>query len=140
MKRVLFLCIHNSARSQMAEGLLRAMAGDRFEAFSAGSAPSRVHPLAIRAMQERGIDISPQHSKSVDKFADNHFDYAITLCAEQVCPVFLHADTHLHWAMPDPSAVGGGIDAQLAAFRRTVDDIENLLREFLRETSPATKP
>lgn len=138
MKRVLFLCVHNSARSQIAEGLLRAIAGDRFDAFSAGSAPSRVHPLAIRAMQERGIDISRQRSKSVDEFINEHFDYAITLCAEEICPVFLRAGTRLHWALPDPSAVEGDIDAQLAAFRRTVDNIENYLREFLGDTSSRT--
>jgi arsenate reductase len=138
MKRVLFLCVHNSARSQIAEGLLRAIAGNRFTVFSAGSAPSRVHPLAIRAMQERGIDISRQHSKSVDEFADAHFDFAITLCAEEVCPVFLRAGTRLHWALPDPSAVEGDIDAQLAAFRRTVDDIEERLREFLGDPASQT--
>jgi arsenate reductase len=89
--RVLFLCVHNSARSQMAEALLRAMAPGTFQVFSAGSEPMRVHPLAVRVMQDEGIDISRQHSKSVDRFTREHFDYVITLCAEEVCPVFMDA-------------------------------------------------
>ena len=133
MIRVLFLCVHNSARSQIAEGLLRAMAGERVQVSSAGSAPSRVHPLAIRALQERDIDIAQQRSKSVDEFASDHFDYAITLCAEEVCPVFLRAKSRLHWALPDPSAVEGDSDARLDAFRRTADEIEIHLREFLKD-------
>ena len=94
--RVLFLCVHNSARSQLAEGLLRAMAGDRVQVFSAGSELSFVHPLAVRVLQERGIDASAQRSKSVAEFKDAHFDFVITLCAEQVCPVFLGARQQLH--------------------------------------------
>jgi protein-tyrosine-phosphatase len=131
MIRVLFLCVHNSARSQITEGLLRAMAGDRFDAFSAGSVPSSVHPLALRVMRERGIDISRQRSKSVAEFADDHFDYAITLCAEEVCPIFLRADKHLHWSLPDPSAEPA--DRQLAAFRQTANAIANRLREFISQ-------
>ena len=117
----------------MAEGLLRAMVGERVQVASAGSAPSRVHPLAIRALQERGIDIARQRSKSVDEFANDHFDYAITLCAEEVCPVFLRAGSRLHWALPDPSTVEGDLDAQLNAFQRTADEIETRLHEFLKE-------
>ncbi len=134
MIRVLFLCVHNSARSQMAEGLLRAMAGDRAQVFSAGSEPSSVHPLAIRAMQERGIDISRQRSKSVVEFADDYFDYAITLCAEEVCPVFLRATRRLHWALPDPAAAPGDVVERLAAFHHTADAIEDRLRELLKES------
>jgi arsenate reductase len=129
--RVLFLCVHNSARSQMAEGLLRAMAGDRIEVFSAGSAPSRVHPLAIRALQERGIDISAQRSKSIGEFVGEQFDYVITLCAEEVCPVFLNASKKLHWALPDPSALEGSDAEKLDAFRRTVDELKGRLTRFL---------
>ena len=117
----------------MAEGLLRAMVGERVQVASAGSAPSRVHPLAIRALQQRGIDIARQRSKSVDEFANDHFDYAITLCAEEVCPVFLRAGSRLHWALPDPSTVEGDLDAQLNAFQRTADEIETHLHEFLKE-------
>ena len=117
----------------MAEGLLRAMVGERVQVSSAGSAPSRVHPLAIRALQERGIDIARQRSKSVDEFANDHFDYAITLCAEEVCPVFLRAGSRLHWALLDPSTVEGDLDAQLNAFQRTADEIETHLHEFLKE-------
>lgn len=129
-KRVLFLCVHNSARSQMAEGLLRAMAGERFEIFSAGSEPTRIHPLAIRALQEQGIDISNQRSKSVNAFGDQRFDYVITLCAEEVCPVFLNATEKLHWALPDPAAVKGSGEEQLAAFRGVSDELRTRLEPF----------
>ncbi len=130
--RVLFLCVHNSARSQLAEGLLRALAGDRVQVFSAGSAPSRVHPLARRVLQERGIDASQQRSKSVDEFANARFDYVITLCAEEVCPIFLGATQKLHWALPDPSAVVGSEAEQLDAFRQTADELEKRLRDFFK--------
>ncbi len=109
------------------------MAGERFDAFSAGSAPSSVHPLAMHVMRERGIDISRQRSKSVIEFADDHFDYAITLCAEEVCPIFLRADKQLHWSLPDPSAEPA--DRQLAGFRQTADAITNRLREFISDAS-----
>lgn len=131
--RVLFLCVHNSARSQMAEGLLRAMAGERFEVFSAGSEPTRVHPLAIQVMRERGIDISQQHSKSVAEFANQPFDYVITLCVEEVCPVFLNQATRLHWPLPDPSAVEGSAEEQREAFRRVADELRQRLDALLAE-------
>jgi arsenate reductase len=130
--RVLFLCVHNSARSQLAEGLLRARAGDRVQVFSAGSAPSRVHPLALRVLQERGIDASQQRSKSVDEFANARFDYVITLCAEEVCPIFLGASQKLHWALPDPSAGAGSEAEQLDAFRQTANELEKRLRDFFK--------
>ncbi len=133
--RVLFLCVHNSARSQIAEGLLRALAGDRFDVFSAGSEPTQISSFAISAMQERGIDISPQRSKNLDEFVHEKFDYVITLCAEQVCPVFLNATTRLHWALPDPSAAEGDAETKLAAFRKTMTEIENRLRDFLASTT-----
>ena len=131
--RVLFLCVHNSARSQLAEGLLRAMAGDRVQVFSAGSEPSRVHPLAIQVLQERGIDASQHRSKSVNEFLNEKFDYVITLCAEEVCPVFLGAMTRLHWALPDPSAAQPNPEEQLAAFRRTADELDDRLQKFISE-------
>ena len=131
--RVLFLCVHNSARSQMAEGLLRAIAGERFDVFSAGSEPTRVHPLAVRTMHEQGIDISKQRSKSVDDFADERFDYVITLCAEEVCPIFLNAEKKLHWSLPDPAAVDGSDEEKLEAFRGVTNELSNRLREFASE-------
>lgn len=131
--RILFLCVHNSARSQLAEGLLRAMAGDRVQVSSAGSEPSFVHPLAHQVLHERGIDASQHRSKSVNEFATEHFDYVITLCAEEVCPVFVNATTKLHWALPDPAAVLGSDEDRLQAFRQTADEIERRLRKFLSD-------
>ncbi len=133
MKRVLFLCVHNSARSQLAEGLLRALAGDRVQAFSAGSEPSSVNPLAIQVLQERGIDATQQRSKSVTAFTHERFDYVITLCAEEVCPIFLNATTHLHWALPDPAAVQASDAARLQAFRHTADALTRRLKDWLEQ-------
>jgi len=129
--RVLFLCVHNSARSQLAEGLLRALAGDRYESFSAGSEPSHVHPLALRVLQERGIDATQHRSKSVNEFANERFDYVITLCAEEVCPIFLGATHKLHWALPDPAAVSGSAQDRLMAFRRIAGELQIRLQQFL---------
>jgi arsenate reductase (thioredoxin) len=128
--RILFLCVYNSARSQLAEGLLRAMAGERFEVFSAGSEPSFVHPLALRVLQERGIDASHHRSKSVNEFANERFDYVVTLCAEEVCPIFLGAKHKLHWALPDPAAVSESDEDRLIAFRRTADELQKQLRQL----------
>src|SRR5258708_35840470 len=116
MTRVLFLCVHNSARSQMAEGLLRAWGGGRFEAASAGSMATEVRPLAIRAMAEIGIDISGQASKSSAAFDGQTFDFAITVCDEsrEACPYFPDATTQLHWAFDDPSAPTGAGQVRLA--------------------------
>ncbi len=100
---VLFLCVANSARSQMAEGIARARAGDRLSIQSAGSAPSRVHPVAVQALAEIGIDASAQRSKSVDEIDRTTVDTVITLCAEEVCPLFLGAARRLHWPLPDPA-------------------------------------
>ncbi len=135
--RVLFLCVHNSARSQMAEGLLRAMAGDSVDVFSAGSEPSSVNPFAIRVLQDRGIDASAHYSKSVQDFVNQPFDYVITLCDEEVCPFFPGAAMRLHWGMPDPSATNGDTDEKLEAFRRTADALETRLREFVAQTLAA---
>ncbi|HKG80189.1 MAG TPA: arsenate reductase ArsC, partial [Pyrinomonadaceae bacterium] len=123
MKRVLFLCTGNSARSQMAEGLLRHMAGDRFEVASAGVSPTNVRPEAIEVMREIGIDISQQRSKAVDDFVDREFDYVITVCdnANEQCPVFPGTTNRIHWSFDDPAAVEGDELARLAVFRRVRD-------------------
>ena len=132
-KRVLILCTGNSARSQMAEGLLREMAGERFDVESAGVAPSAVRGEAIQAMQEIGIDISGHHSKSVDLFVDQQFDYIITVCdnARESCPVFPGTAERIHWSFDDPAAAQGDDQSRLAAFRRVRDEIRSRLEEFV---------
>jgi arsenate reductase len=133
MIRVLFLCVHNSARSQMAQGLLRAWGGEQFEAESAGSVAMAVRPLAIMAMAEIGIDITGQTSKTTDAFAGQAFDYAITVCDEsrEACPFFPGATTQLHWSFDDPSAATGTDDERLAVFRRVRDEIGARIRSEL---------
>ena len=135
-RRVLFLCTHNSARSQMAEGLLRALGGDRFAAFSAGTEATRVRPLAIRAMAELGIDLSGHESKTLDRYLDQAFDAVITVCdqAKEACPVFFGAKERLHWSFPDPSTATGTEDEQLAVYRQVRDAIrQRIARELLAE-------
>lgn len=134
--RVLFLCTGNSARSQMAEGLLRNFAGDQFEVFSAGTIASFVRPQAIAAMNEIGIDISGHRSKSVDQFLDDEFDYVITVCdhANQRCPVFSGPAKRLHWSLDDP-VISGSEHEQLAAFRRARDELQQRIREFTQQTN-----
>jgi arsenate reductase (thioredoxin) len=131
--RVLFLCTHNSARSQMAEGLLRHLVGDRFEAYSAGTEATYVRPLAIRAMDEIGVDISGQESKSLDRYLDEPFDYVITVCddANEACPFFPGATTRLHWSLPDPSAAKGSEEGRLAVFRSVRDGIRDRMQAEL---------
>jgi arsenate reductase len=131
-QRVLFLCTHNSARSQMAEGLLRARAGDRFEVASAGTEVTRVHPLAIRAMAEIGIDLGGHSSKTLDRFLNEHWDYVITVCdrANESCPYFPAAGERLHWSFEDPSAAEGTEEDRLAKFRRIRDEIREKLAWF----------
>jgi arsenate reductase len=131
-KRVLFLCTHNSARSQMAEGLLRTMAGDQFEVFSAGTEETRVHPIAIEAMREIGIDISGQRSKTLDMFGGQQFDYVITVCdrANETCPIFPSATERIHWSFDDPSAATGTDEQRLRAFRNVREGIQQRLRMF----------
>lgn len=123
MKRVLILCTGNSARSQMAEGLLRHLAGDRFEVFSAGTKPTRVRPEAVAVMRELEIDISSQRSRGVDEFAGQDFDYVITVCdnAKESCPVFSGRTQRIHWSIEDPAAAEGSEEQRLVAFRRTRD-------------------
>ena len=133
--RVLVLCTHNSARSQMAEGFIRALAGERFEVASAGAEATRVHPLAIRAMDEVGIDLRAHTSKTLDCFLDEKWDYVITVCdsANQRCPLFPGAAARLHWSFDDPSAVQGTEAERVAAFRRVRDAIGAQLRRWLDE-------
>ena len=129
-KRVLFLCPGNSARSQMAEGLLRKMAGDRFDVFSAGTQPKGMHPRSIEVMNEVGIDISKQTSKDVSTYLPDKFDYVITVCdrAKQQCPVFPGAEP-IHWGFDDPAEAPP--DTQLETFRRVRDEIRHRLGLFL---------
>lgn len=133
-QRVLFLCTGNSARSQMAEGWLRALGGNAFEVASAGTQPSFVHPLAIEVMRERGIDLSAHRSKSIDEFRDVEFDLVITVCdgARDACP-FFPGKRRLHWSLSDPAAVEGDAQTRLAAFRRARDEIESLVRGLIAE-------
>jgi arsenate reductase len=135
-QRVLFLCTHNSARSQMAEGLLRARDGERFEAFSAGTEATHVRPLAIRAMAELGIDISGQQSKTLDRYLNEQFDAVVTVCDQtnEACPVFFGARQRLHWSFPDPSTAEGTEEQQLEVYRQVRDAIrERIERELLAE-------
>jgi len=132
-KRALILCTGNSARSQMAEGLLRRLGGDRFEVFSAGTEPSRVNPLAIEAMREIGMEISNHRSKSVDEFRGQEFDYVITVCdrANRNCPIFPGRTKRVHWSFDDPAQAEGDERERLAVFRRVRDEIEGRLRDFV---------
>ena len=137
-RRVLFLCTHNSARSQMAEGFLRELAGDRFEVYSAGTEATQVRPLAIRAMAEIGIDISQQESKALDRYWGQPFDLLITVCdqANEACPVFPGAKERLHWGFPDPAQATGSEDEQLTVYRQVRDAIRKRIeRELIASRS-----
>ena len=131
--RVLFLCTHNSARSQMAEGLLRRLAGDRFEVASAGTEARGVNPLAMRAMAEIGIDLRGHTSKTFERFLGERWDYVITVCdnANESCPVFPGRVSRLHWSFDDPSAAAGGDEQRLALFRRVRDEIRTRIGAWL---------
>ncbi len=137
--RVLFLCTHNSARSQMAQGFLRALAGDRFEVASAGTEATRVHPLASRAMAEVGISLAGHTSKTWDRFVDQPWDYVITVCdsANERCPVFPARTTRIHWSFDDPSRATGTEEERLGTFRRIRDEIRARLGAWLAEQSNA---
>ena len=137
--RVLVLCTHNSARSQMAEGLLRAMASDRFDVASAGTEATRVHPLAVRAMDELGIDLRGHGSKTLERFTTEPWDFVITVCdaASERCPVFPGRTTRLHWSFEDPSAAAGSEEERLAVFRRVRDAIAARLRGWVAERTTA---
>jgi arsenate reductase (thioredoxin) len=131
--RVLFLCTHNSARSQMAESLLQHLAGDRFEAHSAGTEATHVRPLAIRAMDEIGVDISAQESKTLERYLGKPFDYVITVCddANEACPFFPGATNRLHWSLPDPSAAKGTEEERLEVFRSVRDALRDRVQAEL---------
>ncbi|HKG47491.1 MAG TPA: arsenate reductase ArsC [Pyrinomonadaceae bacterium] len=141
-KRVLILCTGNSARSQMAEGLLRHLAGDRFEVASAGVAPAHVRPEAITVMSEIGIDISHHRSKSVDEFRAQEFDYVITVCdnANEQCPIFPGNTQRIHWSFDDPASAEGDEQARLAMFRKIRDEILQQLQFFRDSRAGASHP
>lgn len=136
-KRVLILCTGNSARSQMAEGLLRHDGGDDFDVASAGVEASFVRPQSIEAMREIGVDISGHRSKSVDEFRGQEFDYVITVCdnANERCPVFPGKTQRIHWSFDDPAAAEGDESARLAVFRCVRDEIRERLRSFILTVS-----
>lgn len=132
--RVLFLCTHNSSRSQMAEGLLRARGGTAYEVFSAGTEPRVVHPLAIKAMQEIGIDISNHTARGIEAFANvAPMDLVVTVCDEaaETCPFFPNARRQVHWGFPDPSQARGSEEERLAIFRRVRNQIAARIARFL---------
>lgn len=137
--KILILCTGNSARSQMAEGLLRNMAGDRIDVASAGVAPTHVRPEAIEAMKDIGIDISNQRSKSIDEFITQPFDYVITVCdnANQQCPMFAGASRRIHWSIDDPAAVAGDDETRLEAFREARNVLRERLDKFIKDEVPA---
>jgi arsenate reductase len=136
-KRVLILCTGNSARSQMAEGLLQHDAGDKFEVESAGTKASFVRPEAIAVMREAGIDVTGHRSKNVDEFQGQDFDYVITVCdnARETCPVFFGKAQKLHHDFEDPAAASGSEDQRLAVFRRVRDELRSYLQAFTRDVA-----
>ena len=137
LPKVLFLCTANSCRSQMAEGFLRHLGGDRFEAASAGAQATEVNPDAIRVMKEAGIDISSQRSKDVSEFMGQRFTYVVRVCdrAKETCPIFPGAFRYFDWGLDDPAMAEGTEPERLAAFRRVRDEIENRVREFIAKES-----
>jgi arsenate reductase len=137
-KKVLFLCTHNSCRSQMAEGIVNHFLGDRFEAFSAGTEATSVNPEAIAVMKEIGIDISGHRSKTLDEFAGRNFDCVITLCgdANEQCPLFFGGVRRVHIGFDDPSRLSGSDEKVLPAFRRVRDEIRAKLTDYLTGERP----
>jgi len=129
-EKVLFVCTHNSARSQMAEGLMNALPGDRYEAFSAGTEPSHVNPHAIKSLSEIDIDISSNRSKDIHEFKGVKFDYVITVCdnAKERCPVFPRRGKHIHKGFADPSGVKGSDNQKLMTFRKARDEIRDWIQ------------
>ncbi len=134
MKRVLFVCTGNRARSQMAEGLLRHLAGDRFQAYSAGKEPKCLAPLTVEVMAEMGVDICGQRSQSVEEFAGERFDYVITVCdsARERCPAFPGGGKRVHWSVEDPAEAAGREEPSRQAFRAARDDLRTRIEGFLR--------
>ena len=136
-KKVLFICVHNSARSQIAEAFLKEMAGDRFEVESAGLEPGTLNPLAVEVMKEAGIDISRNKTKSVFDFykQGKHYDYVITVCDESQsdkCPVFPGKEQRLQWSFVDPSGFTGSLEEKLAKTRDVRNQIEAKIKDWLR--------
>jgi arsenate reductase len=137
-KKVLFVCIHNSARSQMAEAFLNQICGDEFEAHSAGLEPGKLNPVAVQAMQEAGLDISAHHTKAVSDYikSGTKFAYVVTVCDEasaERCPIFPGVTTRLHWGFPDPSSFQGTREEKLARTREVRDMIEQKVRQWCDE-------
>ena len=141
-RKVLFICIHNSARSQMAEAFLNQVCGDQVEAHSAGLEPGKLNPIVVEAMQEIGIDISRNQTKAVSDMCKSGttFAYVVTVCDEtsaERCPIFSGATKRLHWGFPDPSALSGGYDEKLARTRQIRDTIKAKVEEWCAEVCPA---
>jgi arsenate reductase len=139
LKKVLFICTHNSARSHMAEGFMNAFHGDRYSAFSAGTEPSALNPYAIRVMQEMGIDISGHRSKSVDEFMDQDLDYVVTVCdhAKESCPFFPGGQRPVHKGFQDPASVSGTEEERLVVFRRVRDEIRDWIEKTFGKEDPS---
>ncbi len=139
-KKVLFICTHNSARSQMAEGLLNTLYGDRYEAFSAGVSPTKVNPYAIKAMQEIGIDISQNRSKSLDEFIGVKFYYVITVCdnAKEACPFFPNGLKYIHKSFKDPSQSTGTDTNIMESFRLVREEIKDWTEKLFGQETPAS--
>ena len=139
--RVLFVCTGNSARSQMAEAILRREAGDRFEAFSGGADPHPINPMTVRVLDEAGIDISGATSKPVSRFLGQSFDYVITLCdrARVSCPIFPGGGQTLHWGLDDPAEVTGMDEERLLAFRRALTEVSARIRAFIPLATVASR-
>ena len=131
--KILFMCVANSARSQLAEGIAKEVLGAKFDIRSAGSAPTKVNPYAIRALGEVGVDYKSLYSKQVADLSDEFvksIDYVITLCAEEVCPIIISKAKKLHWPLPDPAGHEGNDEEQMNRFRGTREDIRHLLEDF----------
>jgi len=135
-KRVLFVCTGNSCRSQMAEGWLRHLAGDRFDAFSAGTHPAGLNTGAVDAMREVGVDISAHRSKHLSELSGQGFDYVVTVCdrAKETCPIVPGVQTVLHWSFEDPALAPGSPEERRAVFRRVRDEIAEHIRRFIADT------
>ena len=129
-KSILFICIHNSARSQMAEGLFQHYYGEKYDVYSAGSDPQGIHPLSIQVMAEIGIDISKHKSKNLKEFEGHEMDYVVTVCGENTCPFFAGGKNYIHKSFEDPSAFNGTEEDKIKHFRSVRDELKKWLDEF----------